>query len=291
MLGFFAEVLMTFIDPARLPDTGHPLIDQGHAVLADLANDLYLAWQQGRTAALGPQAARFVAALADHFAAEERIMAEVGLETAADHCRRHADLLAEFTALAEMLEGVPALCADVMVDLFRATERLVWEHEMVDDQDFWVHFAGQGRAPAVLIDWGPQVAVGHPEIDSQHHTLITLVNELHAAVVARVGREALMGRLIALRRFSSRHFGWEERMMAIIPGARCDDHVALHAALLADLDRVLADLRAGRFDTVEDLLCTYVKHWLLEHIGTQDRRLAARLLAAEDAGQSLSRPA
>lgn len=273
---------MTFINPARLPDTGHPLIDQGHAVLADLANDLYLAWQQGRTAALGPQARHFVAALADHFAAEERIMAEVGLETAAEHCRRHADLLTEFTALAEGLEGAGGgLCADIMVDLFRATERLVWEHEMVDDQDFWAHFAGQGRAPEVLIEWGPQVAVGHAEIDGQHRTLITLVNELHTAVVAQAGREAVMGRLIALRRFSARHFGWEERMMAVLPGAHSDDHVALHAALLADLDRVLGHLRDGRFDTVEDLLCTYVKHWLLEHIGTMDRRLATRLLAVD----------
>lgn len=272
---------MTFINPARLPDTGHPLIDQGHAVLADLANDLYLAWQQGEAATLGPRARHFVKALADHFADEERIMDEVGLATAPEHRRRHADLLEEFSALADLLEQAATLCADVMIDLFRATERLVWEHEMIDDQDFWVHFAGQGRAPEVLIEWGPQVAVGHPEIDGQHRTLITLVNELHAAVAAGAGREALMGRLVALRRFSARHFAWEERMMALTPGAHSDDHVALHAALLGDLDRVLGHLRDGRYETVEDLLCTYVKHWLLQHIGTLDRRLAESLLAAE----------
>lgn len=271
---------MTFIDPARLPETGHPLIDQGHARLADLANDLYAAWQGGRHVELAPRARLFVAALAEHFAEEEQIMEMVGLSTAAEHRLRHSQLMAEFEALAEALAGASGLVADVMIDLFRAAERLVWEHEMVDDQDFWAHFAGQGRAPEVLIVWSPQVAVGLAEIDEQHRTLIALVNDLHAGVVDAIGRESLIGRLIGLRRFTARHFAFEEGLMATIPDGQDDAHVALHAALLADLDRVLEDLKGGRYDTVEDLLSTYIKHWLMQHIGTQDRRLAQAVLAA-----------
>lgn len=273
---------MTFIDPARLPETGHPLIDEGHAQLADLANDLYLAWQGGRCGGLGPQARAFVAALAQHFAEEESIMEDVALGTAADHRRRHAELLTEFEALAEALEGAAGLVADVMVDLFRAAERLVWEHEMVDDQDFWVHFAGQRQdEPGGLVAWGPEVAVGDADIDRQHQTLLALVNDLHGGITGGLRRESLMGRLTGLRRFTARHFAWEERCMALVPAAHDDAHVAMHAALLADLDRVLADMQAGRDDTVAELLGSYVRHWLVEHIDTMDRPLAQALAAAK----------
>lgn len=272
---------MTFIDPARLPETGHPLIDEGHVQLADLANDLYLAWQGGRTGGLGRQARAFVAALAQHFAEEEGIMDDVALASAAEHRRRHADLLAEFEALAEALEGATGMVADMMVDLFRAAERLVWEHEMVDDQDFWAHFAGQRRGdPGGLVAWGPEVAVGDADIDRQHQTLLALVNDLHAGIAGGLRRESLMGRLTGLRRFTARHFAWEERCMALVPGAQCDDHVARHAALLADLDRVLADMRAGRDESVATLFGSYVRDWLVDHIATMDRQLALALTAA-----------
>lgn len=271
---------MTFINPANLPETGHPMIDQGHARLAELANDLYLAWQQGQGAALAPRAARFVAALAEHFSEEERIMEDVALPTAEEHRGRHVQLLAEFTALAEALAEASGACADVMVDLFRAAERLVWEHEMVDDQDFWAHFAGRSSVQGPLIDWESHLAVGDVDIDAQHRALVALVNDLHAGIVAGIGRESLIGRVTGLRRFTARHFAWEERLMAEVPGAHNEAHAIMHAALLADLDRVLGDLRNGRFDTVEDLLGSYVKHWLLEHIATMDRRLADAVAAA-----------
>lgn len=278
---------MTFIDPSRLPEVGHPVIDQGHVRLADLANSLYAAWQDGRLDDLEPLARNFVRGLAEHFAAEEQIMAEVELETASEHRRRHAELLTEFEAIAAILGHSRGLAADVMVDLFRAAERLVWEHEMVDDQDFWTHFAGRAPVPQTLIVWDIEVAVGRSEIDEQHRKLIALINDLHSGIAGAMSRESLFGRLTGLRRFTARHFAHEERLMAATPGAHDEAHVTMHAALLADLDRVLADLKAGRYDMVEDLLGTYVKHWLLEHVATMDRRLAEAVAAAREEPQRI----
>lgn len=264
---------MQFIEPANLPATGHPMIDEGHRRLAEIVNELYSQWTAGETAGLVSTARRFTGALRQHFRQEEAVMADIDLPSATEHCRAHDAVGRRFEDLVEQMAQAPVPPAAVMVDFFTAAENLVWDHEMVDDQDFWAYFAGRGKGPGTLIlEAAPQV-LGLEAIDQDHATLVGLLNQLHVGVTEAHAPSVLMARASGLRHVAAAHFADEERLMRATPGARDEAHIHQHARLLTELDAALEDMACGRRATLEAIIGAYLRDWLLEHIDTFDRRL------------------
>lgn len=270
---------MHFVDPDRLPETGHPMIDQAHRRLAEIVNDLYDMWRLGDTDGVPRAAHRFLNALRQHFHQEEAVMVEIALASADEHRRAHSAMLDTFEGLVDGIASAPQPPAQLMVDLFSSAEQLVWEHEMVDDQDFWVHFAGRGATPQPLIVENAPAVLGLPALDDEHKALIVLLNELHAALSRGLSPEVLMARVTGLREAADGHFRHEERLMQIAFGGLDHEHVAQHRVLVSEIDRAIEDMAYGRDTAARDLIGPYLQHWLLEHIGSHDRRLVDALTA------------
>ena len=64
-----------------------------------------------------------------------------------------------------------------------------------------------------IISWCDEYSVNVGEIDSQHKEMITLVNNLHAAVEARANKDDLKELLVELVEFTRKHFSTEEQLM------------------------------------------------------------------------------
>lgn len=132
---------------------------------------------------------------------------------------------------------------------------------------------GEG-VPRVAIEWSPDLAVGHPEIDGQHQELFRRVGALSAALDAGE-REEIPSLFDFLRGYVVDHFAAEERLMREIafPG------YAVHHGAHERFVREYADLRqlfeaAGPTAAVALRTRTWIVDWLVDHITSTDRALA-----------------
>lgn len=115
-----------------------------------------------------------------------------------------------------------------------------------------------------------------PEIDSQHETLIRLINLLHETMLQGADRAALDGILSQLLEHTRAHFAYEEQLMSQHNYPGYEAHKSEHNRLMQHL----VDL-AERYNNGELLLSFAIvlelKGWAAVHIDKSDRPLGTFL--------------
>ncbi|WP_295880264.1 bacteriohemerythrin [uncultured Thiohalocapsa sp.] len=124
-----------------------------------------------------------------------------------------------------------------------------------------------------LVEWSDSLSVGIEEIDTQHRTLVDLVNELNDAIEHRHGN-AVVGQVLGrLEAYTRIHFAVEEGLMRVLGYPDLAAHKREHARLADQL----ADLRE-RFDGGRKALgfelMHFLKLWLTSHIMECDQDYA-----------------
>lgn len=137
----------------------------------------------------------------------------------------------------------------------------------------------QPKSPtAELIRWTPELSVGIEEIDGQHKELVSLLNQLHVAIVERhAARDAaeILDRLVDYTRI---HFAVEEALMRLLEYPDYEAHKAQHEELVEQVHQLRHKVIVeGKPITGELLL--FLKRWLTEHILASDQRYAPHLLS------------
>jgi len=128
----------------------------------------------------------------------------------------------------------------------------------------------------VLIKLEDNLNLDIPEIDSQHETLIGLINLLHETMLQGADRAALDVLLSQLLEQTRTHFAYEERLMSQYNYPEYEAHKSEHIRLMQHL----VDL-AERY-TNGDLLLSFavvleLKGWAVVHIEKSDKPLGAFL--------------
>ena len=127
-----------------------------------------------------------------------------------------------------------------------------------------------------LIKLEDNLKLNIPEIDSQHETLIRLINLIHETMLQGADRAALDGLLSQLLEHTRTHFAYEEQLMSQYNYPGYEAHKSEHNRLMQHL----VDL-AERYKNGELLLSFAVvlelKGWAAVHIETSDKPLGAFL--------------
>ena len=128
----------------------------------------------------------------------------------------------------------------------------------------------------VLITQEESLKLGIPTIDSQHETLIGLVNQLHQTMLRGADKKALDALLSQLVESTRNHFAYEEELMSRYNYPEYEDHKSEHERLMQHL----ADL-VERYTSGELLLSFAVvlelKTWAIVHIENADKPLGTYL--------------
>jgi hemerythrin-like metal-binding protein len=122
--------------------------------------------------------------------------------------------------------------------------------------------------------WSVAHEVGVREIDEQHAWLVSLLNDLAAALRNGEPHDAALKEVI---RYTGFHFATEERLMRGSSYHGAAAHRDMHR-------RLLEDLRGLRLDGAKvsvSLIVRYLQEWLLRHVDGADRDLAAALTGAD----------
>ena len=115
-----------------------------------------------------------------------------------------------------------------------------------------------------------------PEIDHQHETLISLINQLHEAMLRAADRKTLDGLLSQLLGLTRSHCLYEEQLMSKYDYPRYEVHKSEHNKLIQRLVDLMARCRNGEllfsFAVVVEL-----KAWATVHIEKSDKLLGVYL--------------
>lgn len=125
-----------------------------------------------------------------------------------------------------------------------------------------------------LIEWKDEFAIGIPDVDYEHHELITLINDLHDEM-KRGGatRERVVACLGEIYARIAAHFALEERIMRDMRYDQLAAHKADHDALLEDIRDIMDHHAAGGYFEYEGLLSEHLHDWFTVHFKTHDARL------------------
>ncbi|MGZ8159114.1 MAG: bacteriohemerythrin [Methylobacter sp.] len=132
-----------------------------------------------------------------------------------------------------------------------------------------------------LIIWNDTLVTGISTIDEQHQILINLFNEANTKLASNNNTEFLEQITRDMLSYALYHFETEEGLMqeyGYIEEA--DNHIRQHRDFSAKVVEIRNNIKAGILISREDLL-SFLNNWLINHILSTDKELAAFLLASE----------
>ena len=115
-----------------------------------------------------------------------------------------------------------------------------------------------------------------PEIDSQHNTLINLVNQLHEYMLKGIDKATLGEHLSKVLKHTQAHFTYEEELMSRYNYPGYEKHKSEHDRLIQQLVNLITRFKNG------DLLLSFaveleLKGWTVVHIEKSDKPLGSYL--------------
>jgi hemerythrin-like metal-binding protein len=128
----------------------------------------------------------------------------------------------------------------------------------------------------VYFEWTPEIAVGHARMDDDHKQLFALAEAVVEPLFATAEHQPKETSLAALIDFARRHFTYEQELMRTSGYPEAEAHANFHTLLLRELETYFAKVHVGA-NTNPAGLIAYLWNWLVVHMQTADRQLAAWL--------------
>ncbi|WP_413204123.1 bacteriohemerythrin [Rhodospirillum sp. A1_3_36] len=139
-----------------------------------------------------------------------------------------------------------------------------------------------------LIKWSDKMSVGNAALDKDHQTLLKILNQFHAVVRGRIGREVIPGLFEELAHYTEYHFGMEERLMRMCAYEGLEQHKVLHDGLKRRVqnfkDRHSKD--PDSFPVLE--MFDFLSDWMMRHILREDMKIAEAIQNAKNRSQKSS---
>jgi hemerythrin len=245
------------------------VVDNAHRELVEQLDEIVQLWRMGaETPILGERLQAFRDHAEAYFQQKISVLAGSTDSEFSRHMSEHADMIHKIDGvLADFSAGGGAVRWFDMVDSVRNFLR---HHESGDAKgDCALLNERIEPTKETLIGWTRELSVGVDWVDQHHRALIDTINEIGMLPkhYDLADADALLERL---RRITWYHFHEEEAHLALSDRERAHRHVAQHRFLLAELDRLIFDVRSRRVDLTGET-SDYLCRWLVDHIQTIDK--------------------
>jgi diguanylate cyclase (GGDEF)-like protein/hemerythrin-like metal-binding protein/PAS domain S-box-containing protein len=171
-----------------------------------------------------------------------------------------------------------ALCPDHGTDVDRLivlADTAMYESKARGKNTFsFAHEEQVVQPTPLLLPWSDSLSLGVRVIDEQHRGLVERINRVAASLREGADLTAAAALIDELARYTETHFRTEEGLMDAYDIAHTERHREEHRMLLSDLHSLGAGLEA----TGVMLALQHLRPWLLRHLDSLDRELAAALL-------------
>ena len=122
------------------------------------------------------------------------------------------------------------------------------------------------------LEWDQGLLIGIEKIDAQHRKLFELANLFFESLAMTKGpglRHPILRRLVAYVRT---YFADEEDAMRRMGYPEVDAHIDRHKAMTGHIHELIRQWDNGQ-SVDADALCRFLRQWLSEHIGIEDKKI------------------
>lgn len=119
-----------------------------------------------------------------------------------------------------------------------------------------------------FVEWDPNLALGHPDIDRQHQGLFEAFNRLHEATSSGKRDECSLNCLGEITRYVQEHFRDEEALMFQAGYPDLPSHKEKHRLFEEKTTNYTTSCELG-YAPYTDML-EFLRDWLKTHIGSSD---------------------
>jgi len=121
--------------------------------------------------------------------------------------------------------------------------------------------------------WNSKYSIGNAQIDAEHQRLLELANEIATFAGSGEKLERIKGAIVALYDYVKTHFQHEEEYMVQLGYAQYEEHKKLHEEIIAEMNDIMK--HSGNLDALVYKFKRLMNSWVLEHIQTEDSRIAS----------------
>lgn len=132
-----------------------------------------------------------------------------------------------------------------------------------------------------LMTWDESFSVGNLLLDSDHHILINLLNQLHDALDTGQSREVVGSVVNVLAEYVEHHFRREEAILMRVGYPEREAHGLQHRKLEERFSGIRNRWQAGERSALGEEVLEFLKKWLTDHILVSDKAYRPWLENAE----------
>jgi hemerythrin len=122
------------------------------------------------------------------------------------------------------------------------------------------------------IAWNDFLSVGVPEMDDEHRKFISRVNDLNKAIIESEDKATVERMMDVMLMEATHHFSHEQELLARWKYPDTAAHIAKHAELTAQFERVTKEFAETDLSFIWALKGLHVKQLLLEHLLKEDMK-------------------
>jgi len=120
--------------------------------------------------------------------------------------------------------------------------------------------------------WSAKYSIGNAQIDAEHQRLIELANDVAAFAGNGEKLVRIKEAIVALYDYVKTHFQHEEEYMVQLGYPQYEEHKKLHEGIIAEMNGIMK--HSGNLDVLVYKFKRLMNTWVLEHILTEDSRIA-----------------
>lgn len=124
-----------------------------------------------------------------------------------------------------------------------------------------------------LVVWSPKYSLGIEAVDSQHRSIVDLINRLHESIKAGEARNETDEILRRMRDYALLHFAMEEKYMEEFGYEGLKEHLVEHETFRRKVPEFEESFRQGDLTVALDIM-RFLMDWLLRHIQFVDHKYA-----------------
>lgn len=122
----------------------------------------------------------------------------------------------------------------------------------------------------MLINWDDKYSVGVTEMDAHHQKLVSMINELHDAMLTGKGKEKIASVLGNMVEYTKFHFAAEENFLNKKGYPEINSQKTAHKGFVEKAEGFQKDLASGKLSLTMEVM-SFLKDWLLNHINKSDK--------------------
>ncbi|MCX8065667.1 MAG: bacteriohemerythrin [Candidatus Hydrogenedentes bacterium] len=122
-----------------------------------------------------------------------------------------------------------------------------------------------------FFEWNENLSVGILQLDTQHKTLVNMINNLYEAMSMGKGKDTLPKIIKEMSAYAVSHFSSEEKLMQMYEYPEYESHKKEHELFVKKIQEFKTEINKGNI-TITLNIANFLKSWLVNHIQGTDKK-------------------